>query len=184
MVKSLFGLANSECQRGKKGEAKEQGVGPNPTDKGKPGTKRHLVVCRRGIPLAMKCTGANVADTTMLEEMVDAIPPIKRGKRGRGRPRKRPVKLHADKGYDSKSNREALRKRGIIPRIARRGVDSSEKLGRRTVGLWSAPSHGSTASADWLFVMSDGWTFTRLFFNLAVLSSAGATLKRRFVRYS
>jgi Transposase DDE domain. len=127
LVKSLFGLTDGESQRGKKGE---QGTGPNPTDKGKPGTKRHLVVCRRGIPLALKLTGANVADTTMLEEMVDAIPHVKRGAKGRGRPRKRPVKLHADKGYDSKANREALRKRGIIPRIARRGVESSQKLGR------------------------------------------------------
>ena len=47
----------------------------------------------------------------------------------RGRPRRRPEKLHADKGYDSKKNRRELRKRGIVPRIARRGVDSSQKLG-------------------------------------------------------
>jgi IS5 family transposase len=63
----------------------------------------------------------------MLEEMVDAIPALKSR---RGRPRKRPDKMHADKGYDSKANREVLRKRGITPRIARRGIESSEKLGR------------------------------------------------------
>jgi IS5 family transposase len=40
------------------------------------------------------------------------------------------VKVHADKGYDYKKCREALRKRGSTPRIARRGVESSEKLGR------------------------------------------------------
>ena len=33
-------------------------------------------------------------------------------------------------GYDSAKNRQALRKRGIVPRIARRGVESSQKLGR------------------------------------------------------
>jgi len=38
--------------------------------------------------------------------------------------------MHADKAYDSKANRQALRKRGIIPRIARRGIESSEKLGK------------------------------------------------------
>lgn len=59
--------------------------------------------------------------------MVDAIPPLKQK---RGRPRKRPAKLHADKGYDSKANRKALRKRGITPRIARRGIESSTKLGK------------------------------------------------------
>jgi transposase len=46
------------------------------------------------------------------------------------RPRKRPAKLHADKAYDSSTLRRALRIRGIMPRIARRGIESSERLGR------------------------------------------------------
>ncbi len=83
-----------------------------------------------GVPLAVRHTAANVHDSKMLEEAVDAIRPI-RGARGRpGRPRKRPGKLHADKGYDFSRCREALRKRGIKARIARRGIDSSERLGR------------------------------------------------------
>jgi transposase len=62
--------------------------------------------------------------------MVDAVPAII-GLRGRpGRPRRRPAKLHADKGYDYPSCRQALRCRGIIPRVARRGVESSQRLGR------------------------------------------------------
>ena len=66
--------------------------------------------------------------------LVDQIPPII-GPRGRpGRPRKRPAKLHADKAYDSSPLRRALRARSITPRIARRiarrGIDSSERLGR------------------------------------------------------
>jgi transposase len=62
--------------------------------------------------------------------MLDAVPPIK-GPRGRpGRPRKRPAKLHCDKGYDYPRCRKALRRRGISPRIARRGIESSERLGR------------------------------------------------------
>ena len=56
-----------------------------------------------------------------------AIEPIKRP---RGRPRQRPHKLHADKSYDFDSKRAALRQRGIVPRIARRGIDASAKLGR------------------------------------------------------
>jgi len=62
-----------------------------------------------------------------LEEVVEAISPIRKS---RGRPRKRPKKLHADKGYDFPRCREALRKRGITPRIARRGIEPSERLGR------------------------------------------------------
>ena len=121
LVTGLVGLG--ECSRPRGGEA----TGPNPTDRGKSGTKRHLVVDRRGIPLAVTQSAANVHDVKMAEATIDAIRPIRRP---RGRPRQRPEKLHADKAYDSKSLRRALRKRGIIPRIARRGIDSSEKLGR------------------------------------------------------
>jgi IS5 family transposase len=47
-----------------------------------------------------------------------------------GRPRRRPVKLHLDKGYDYPRCRRALRRRGITPRIARRGIEPRDKLGR------------------------------------------------------
>ncbi len=67
---------------------------------------------------------------TQLLPLIDAIPPII-GPCGKpGRPRKRPAKLHADKAYDSAEKRRALRARGITPRIARRGIESSERLGR------------------------------------------------------
>ena len=66
----------------------------------------------------------------LLEPMVDAVPAVK-GPRGRpGRPRKRPAKLHLDKGYDYPRCRRALRRRGIVPRIARRGIESTKRLGR------------------------------------------------------
>lgn len=41
-----------------------------------------------------------------------------------------PAKLHADKGYDYRRCRAYLWRRGIASRIARRGIESSEKLGR------------------------------------------------------
>jgi len=102
-------------------------TGPNPTDRGKPGSKRHLVVDRQGIPLAVLLTAANVHDSTVLEEALDAVPPVRQP---RGRPRRRPRKLHADKAYDYSRCRRACRRRGIVPRIARRGIESSERLGR------------------------------------------------------
>jgi hypothetical protein len=62
--------------------------------------------------------------------MVDAVQPVK-GPRGHpGRPRKRPAKLHGEKGDDYPRCRRALRRRGIMPRIARRGIESSQRLGR------------------------------------------------------
>ena len=59
--------------------------------------------------------------------MVNAVEPVKGA---RGRPRKRPEKLHADKAYDYLRCRRYLRERGIAPRIARRGVEKSYRLGR------------------------------------------------------
>lgn len=101
-------------------------TGPNPTDRGKPGTKRHLVVDRAGIPLALLLSGANVHDSHFVGPLLDAIPPIA----GQvGRPRCRPAKLHADKGYDYQRCRDECTVRGIIPRIARRGLESSHHLG-------------------------------------------------------
>ena len=75
-------------------------------------------------------SAANVHDSKVLEEAIDAIEPIKRPRGEPGRPRKRPGKLHADKAYDFGRCRKALRKRGIKARIARRGIESSERLGR------------------------------------------------------
>src|SRR5258707_8444314 len=92
-------------------------TGKDPTNRGKLGTKRHVVVDRNGVPLAVRISGSNVHDSKMLEETVDAIPPLRLPRHGRGRPRKRPVKLHADKGYDYPRCRRALRRRGVIPRI-------------------------------------------------------------------
>ena len=117
----IFGLGERTRPRG------GPKTGKNPTDKGKQGSKRHVVVDREGIPLSVIHSAANVHDSKVLQEAVDIIEPIRRP---RGRPRKRPKKLHADKAYDFPRCREALRKRSITPRIARRGIESSEKLGR------------------------------------------------------
>ena len=76
----------------------------------------------------MILTAANIHDSKVFEDLIDAVEPVKRP--GRGRPRRRPEKLHADKGYDFPRCRKALQKRGIAARIARRGIDSSERLGR------------------------------------------------------
>jgi transposase len=88
------------------------------------------VVDAGGIPLAVTLSAANMHDSLMLEATLDAIPPLRQPRGGRGRPRRRPTKLHADKGYDYPRCRAACRKRNIIPRIARRGIESSERLGR------------------------------------------------------
>ena len=102
-------------------------MGANPVDRGKPGSKLHLVCDGGGLPPTVVVTAANAGDTTMFQAVVDDVPPIRTPS---GRRRTRPGKAHADKGYDSAANRDWLRRRAIRPRIARRGVESSSKLGR------------------------------------------------------
>jgi len=85
------------------------------------------VVEAHGIPLAVVQSGANVHDAQMMLRCIDTIEPVRQV---RGRPRRRPAKLHADKAYDSRALRAELRRRGIQPRIARRQIDTSERLGR------------------------------------------------------
>jgi transposase len=96
-------------------------------DRGRRGSKHHLVVDATGIPLAWSLTGANRNDVTQLIPLVDAVPLV-RGQKGR--PRKRPARVTADRGYDHNTYRRQLRQRGIKPEIARRRTEHGSGLGR------------------------------------------------------
>ena len=73
-------------------------VGPSPVDRGRPGSKHHLLVDAGGLPLAVRVTGGNRHDVTQLLPLVEQVPPI----RGRsGRPLRRPRQLVGDRAYDS-----------------------------------------------------------------------------------
>jgi transposase len=95
-------------------------TGKDPTNRGKLGTKRHIVVDRNGVPLAVTISRSNAHDSKRLDVMMDAIPSLRLAGKRRGRPRHRPVKLHADKGYDYLRCRQAL---------GGRGIESRERLG-------------------------------------------------------
>jgi transposase len=77
--------------------------------------------------LTVVVTAANVNDSTMLEAVLDDVPAVLGPS---GRRRCCPGKLHAAKGYDASHCRQYLRRCGIRPRIARRRVESSTRLGR------------------------------------------------------
>jgi transposase len=82
------------------------------------------------VPLAVELSAATPHDSRVFDSLIEAIPPII-GPRGRpGRPRVRPAKLHADKAYHIPRCRAYLRRRGIGLRVARKGIESSERLGR------------------------------------------------------
>ena len=48
-------------------------IGPNPTDRGKAGSKRSLLVEGQGGPLSIVVAGANAHDATLLDETLEAI---------------------------------------------------------------------------------------------------------------
>ena len=101
-------------------------TGPSPVDRGRSGSKHHVIVDAHGIPLATITTGGNRNDVTQLIPLIEAIPPI-RGKRGR--PLRRPRHLYADRGYDHESYRDRVRRFEITPHIARRGSEHGSGLG-------------------------------------------------------
>ena len=102
-------------------------TGPNPVDRGKPGSKMHVISDANGTPLAVSVSGANRHDSRFLQPMVAAIPAVRSR---RGPRRRRPDKLRADKAYNSAAHRRWLRDRRITPRIARKGIEDPTKLGR------------------------------------------------------
>jgi transposase len=112
----------SACGRSKGGPDRR-----NPVDRGKAGSKLHLAGERGGLPISVILSAANAHDSSMFEAVLDDIPPIRMPT---GRRRCRPGKVHADKAYDHGRCRAYLRARGIRPRIARRGIESSARLGR------------------------------------------------------
>jgi transposase len=96
-------------------------------DRGRAGSKHHLLVDASGLPLAFSLTGGNRNDVTQLIPLIDAVPSV----RGVvGRPRRRPQRLSADRGYDHDKYRRLLWQRGIKPEIARRQTEHGSGLGR------------------------------------------------------
>ena len=95
--------------------------------RGKPGSKHHVVVDGRGVPLAVILTQANRHDVTQLLPLIDAIPPLK-GRRGA--PRRRPARVYADRAYDSQPHRTELRRRGVASSIARKRTAHGSGLGK------------------------------------------------------
>jgi transposase len=96
-------------------------------DRGKSGSKIHVLSDRSGLPLSVAVSAANTNDSVALKPLVMAIPAIRSR---RGPRRRKPGKLHADKAYDHAELRRWVRDQGITVRIARKGIDSSNKLGK------------------------------------------------------
>jgi transposase len=102
-------------------------TGKNPTDRGKRGSKRHLIVDGQGTPLAVRVTGAQRHDSTEALGLIDDIPLIHGP---RGRPRRKPKAVNGDRAYGTPRNHEGLRERGIEDHLAQQGMPHGSGLGK------------------------------------------------------
>ncbi|GAA3363051.1 hypothetical protein GCM10020366_53440 [Saccharopolyspora gregorii] len=102
-------------------------TGPSPVDRGKPGSKLHVLSEATGLPMATGTSEGNTADGEAMIPLVNAIPPIRSR---RGPRRRKPAKLHDDKAYNSRERRRWLRDKGIRPRLARKDIEPKERFGR------------------------------------------------------
>ncbi len=103
-------------------------TGPNPTDRGKLGTKRSIITDRAGIPLSLALGGANRHDIALLEETLFNFPlsiPMKNNH------------FCGDKGYDSEDVRNYLCKIGMKPHIKNRGQEIEEKKKGKSAKRWT-----------------------------------------------
>ncbi|MCU1682816.1 MAG: family transposase [Amycolatopsis sp.] len=102
-------------------------TGPSPVDRGKTGSKIHVLSECAGLPLVVRVSAANTNDADALKPLVMALPAVKSR---RGPRRRTPGKLHADKAYYHAALRRWVRDRGMSVRITHKGVESNQRLGR------------------------------------------------------
>jgi len=97
-------------------------TGRNPTDRGKSGTKRSLVVDGRGTPLGIVVRGANRHDSPLLGPTLDSMP-VERPEPSD----EEPQNLCVDKGYKGKPTEEVAKQRNYI---LHRPVEETKSKGK------------------------------------------------------
>ena len=85
----------------------------------KKGSKRHLLVDGRGVPLSLVVTGANRHDVTQLELVLEEIVIA--------RPEGIEQHLCADKGYHGEPASQIIRSNDYVPHVKKRGAEIQEK---------------------------------------------------------
>ena len=100
-------------------------MGKNPTDRGKNGSKRSVIVDGQGGPLGVVIAGANVHDTKLLEQTIDAMIVE------RSNPREHEQHLALDKGYDNPTGHTTVAKKNYTPHIRRIGEEKFDARGKQ-----------------------------------------------------
>jgi len=97
-------------------------TGPNPTDRGKDGTKRSLLTEGAGIPIGLAVDGANRHDMKLVEATLQSIP-IQRPQPTE----QAPQGLCLDRGYDYPQVRELVEAWGYTAHIRSRGEEQTAR---------------------------------------------------------
>ena len=101
-------------------------IGRNPTDRGKAGSKRSLLVDGEGGPLSIVVAGANVHDAKLLEATLDAIV-VERPQPTE----EEPQHLCLDKGYDNPTGHQAAAAHNYQAHIRRIGEEKLDASGNK-----------------------------------------------------
>ena len=101
-------------------------IGPNPTDRAKNGTKRSILTDGAGGPLAVVVAPANVHDTKLLKETLEAVV-VERPKSTR----RHPQHLCLDKAYDNPTGHATVAATDYVPHIQAIGEEPPKKSKRR-----------------------------------------------------
>jgi putative transposase len=116
-------------------------IGPNPTDRAKPGVKRSLLTDELGGPIGLAIAGANRHDSKLAEETLkSSLVPLRRGRA------RRSSHLLLDKGYDTPDVRRVAKEFGVMPHIRKIG-EERKSLGR----------HPTKKARRWVVERSNAW---------------------------
>jgi putative transposase len=120
-------------------------TGPDPTNRGKLGTKRHLLDDRRGAPLGVVLSAANRTDMKLAEAVLDSAVVARPAPTGR-----HPQHLCRDKGFDFPETDPAARARGYVVHTART---------RRRGGPRPSPPAGAARhpARRWVIERTNSW---------------------------
>ncbi|MBI5033038.1 MAG: IS5 family transposase [Chloroflexi bacterium] len=115
----------ADCMLGK-GPVWGGAVGPNPTDRGKNGSKKSVVTDGDGGPLGAIVAAANVNDDRLLRQTLEAIV-VPRPRRRKNRTQH----LSLDKAYDTPTGKRVVAQKHYIPHIRRKGETPVPKSQRK-----------------------------------------------------
>ena len=142
--------------------------GSNPTDRGKLGTKRHILADKKGVPLSVAVSSASSHDIKLVTDVVDNTVII--------RPESSPVSalthktgrrlqhLCLDKAYNSAQEEQELIKRGYVLHIpCKKKKGEEDNKGEKTKE--AIPNHKKHSAKRWVVERTNSWhnRFRKLF---------------------